>query len=369
MNKKYDVAAFIWPAFTGKEPRAYQFWEKKIGEWQTVQTAIKKGNGSQWPRKPLWGYQDEADPEVMEMQIEEAVKHGVNVFIYDWYWYDRRPFLEQCLNDGFLKAKNTEKMKFCLMWANHNANNAWDKRLSDEDPLEVIWQGSVDRKEFDIIADRIINKYFIQPNYYLYDGCPVFMIYDISSFIDGVGNIEKANEALEYFRERVKKAGFKDLHLILVMNDVLNNTTGVDRLNSEYSLEQVTQGIRFDAATHYHFCHVVTPKGDYAKITEQVFGEWDKMNEKIDIPYYPNVALGWDNNPRFTKEMPFVVTNNTPENVGKMLQGAMDYIDAHEGQNPLIIVNSWNEWTESSYLEPDDLYGYGYLEVFKEKLK
>ncbi len=23
--------------------------------------------------------------------------------------------------------------------------------------------------------------------------------------------------------------------------------------------------------------------------------------------------------------------------------------------------NSWNEWTETSYLQPDDLYGYGYL--------
>ena len=104
MKKQYDVAAYIWPAYTGDEPRTRIFWPEGMGEWQSVKAAQAKFPGHQWPRKPLWGYVNEADPYVMEMEIEAAVDHGVNVFIYDWYWYDRRPFLENCLNDGFLKA-------------------------------------------------------------------------------------------------------------------------------------------------------------------------------------------------------------------------------------------------------------------------
>ena len=152
MKRKYDVAAYIWPAYTGDEARTRMFWKEGIGEWQSVKNSAPKENGYYWNRKPLWGYQNEADPNVMHDQIEQAVKHGVNVFIYDWYWYDNRPFLENCLNDGFLKADNRDKMQFYLMWANHDANHYWNIDLSDDYGNTVIWQGAVGRNAFETVV-------------------------------------------------------------------------------------------------------------------------------------------------------------------------------------------------------------------------
>ena len=53
--KRYDVAAYIWPAYTGDEPRAHIFWPERMGEWQTVRASQGRFPGHAWPRRPLWG--------------------------------------------------------------------------------------------------------------------------------------------------------------------------------------------------------------------------------------------------------------------------------------------------------------------------
>lgn len=364
--RKYDIAAFIWPAYTGDEPRTRIFWPEGIGEWQTIREAKPKFEGHNWPRKPLWGYVNEADPKVMEMQIETAISYGVNVFIYDWYWYDKRPFLEQCLNNGFLRASNNKDMTFYLMWANHNAPCVWDKRLSDiEHTLPYIWNGAVDRSEFEQIAHRMINNYFNKDNYYKIDGKPVLMIYELQTLLDGLGGIEGTISAFEWFRTEAVKAGFNGLHLQAVKwgENFDLNLSGVD---GEQIVDQAEIIIKmgFDSVTNYQFVHLTDVKRDYMEVLEDVCDIYEKMKE-YPLDYYPHVSVGWDNNPRHQMLRPTIMTNSTPENFEKALRKAKEYIDTQNSSVSLITINSWNEWTEGSYLEPDDLYGYGFLEAVK----
>lgn len=362
---KYDIAAYIWPAYTGDELRTRCFWEEGMGEWQSVKNAVKKYPEHNWPRKPLWGYVNEANPDVMEMEIECAARHGVNVFIYDWYWYDERPFLENCLNDGYLKAKNNDLVKFYIMWANHDANNLWNINLSDDFGDVVQWKGSVDMDTFKVVVHRMLDKYFSHPSYYKINGEPVFMIYDLPNFIRGVGGVEKAKEAIEYFRNETVKAGFPGLHLQLTAWGKNNlNYSGVDANGSADECNFSDLG--FDSLTNYQFVHFANPDRDYLEILEDVAKEYKRIDEEYNIDYYPHVSVGWDNNPRYKRFKWGVTRNNTPENFEKGLRMAKKYIDTHDLPVNLITINSWNEWTETSYLEPDDLYGYGYLEAIKK---
>ena len=55
MEKKYDIAAYIWPSYH-KDERSRIFWPAGIGEWETVLKNKAKFEGHSQPRMPLWGY-------------------------------------------------------------------------------------------------------------------------------------------------------------------------------------------------------------------------------------------------------------------------------------------------------------------------
>ena len=365
--KKYDVAAYVWPAYTGDEPRTRIFWPEGYGEWQTVRTAIKRYDEHTWPRRPLWGYVNEADPYVMEMEIDAAADHGVNVFIYDWYWYDGRPFLEQCLDNGFLKARNNHRMKFFLMWANHTAESLWDRRTSEF--FTPIWDGAVNRETFDkVIVKRTIEKYFSHPSYYKIDGKPVYMLFDLQNLVRGLGGVAETLDALQYFRDETVKAGFSglELHLTIRSRDYMAN-----KLDEETTILDFINKVGFDGVTHYNFFDYAKMNRSYTDILEDVKAEWQYVDETVKAPFYPHVSLGWDNTLRFREpRRKWLCYENTPENIEKGFRLAKDYLDAHpERKAPLVVVNSWNEWTEGSYLHPDDLNGYGYLEACRRVFK
>ena len=404
-KKTYDVAAYIWPAYHN-DPRWSEIglFPDGKGEWEAVYSARPKFEGHRQPRVPLWGYFDETDPRMQEKIIRTATKYGVNTFIFDWYWFDNRPFLEDVLDKGFLGARNNGKMKFYLMWANHLATAYWDRHESDKS--KYYWRGEVTREVFEGFTDHIIRDYFTRDNYYIIDGKPVFAIYEVGTFIRGVGGIDEAREALESLRAKCVKAGLPGVHIQAIMWSALPETpsrvaavgaageaagsaagdaaggavgsaaggaageaAGSAAGDGGVSQENTLRTLGFDSITNYQWCHLVPANMDYQSWGEKGQAFYEKYDREISVPYFPHVSIDWDNNPRYPGPAQPCVTGVTPEKFEGFLRKAKAYADAHPDQPPLVTINAWNEWSEGSCLEPDTYYKYGFLKAVKKVFK
>jgi len=365
MPHTFDLAAYYWPAYHD-EPRWRRFMPAGQGEWQTVRQAAPKFPGHRQPRVPLWGYRDEADPAVMAQKIDAAVSHGVNVFIFDWYWYGNQPFLEDALDLGFLGATNHEQMRFYIMWANHDATTLWD--LEQSHAPRVIWPGAADRASFEAATQRLIERYFGHPAYYKIDGRPVLSIYELGTLIHGLGGLAATRDAMDGLRARVRQAGFPGLHLQAILWDNIPATLGMVPGDRTPTQADTIQALAIDSLTNYQWCHYVRPTGDYQAWGEAAVAAWDPWAAEFAVPFFPHVSIGWDTNPRFKALQPDLITGDTPERFAAFLQRALAFVEARQLSPRLITLNSWNEWSESSYLEPDSANGFAYLEAVKATL-
>ena len=83
----YYVCAYIWPSCHDDSLGHKYLWPQGDGEWEVIKQGNPRFPGHYQPKQPLWGYEHDDDPKVVEKWIDTALKYGVNTFVYDWYWF------------------------------------------------------------------------------------------------------------------------------------------------------------------------------------------------------------------------------------------------------------------------------------------
>lgn len=373
---KAQVAAYYFPNYH-LDARNIRLHGPNWTEWELVRRAEPRFEGHQLPNRPAWGETDEADPRQMAQKINAAADHGIDTFIFDWYWYDDGPFLERGLDIGFLNAENNDRMKFALMWANHDWLDIHPMKACHNtlDNATVLYPGAVTAETFETIMDVCIERYFKHPAYWLIDGCPYFSIYELTKLISGIGSVEKVRKLFDLFRSKVRAAGFKDLHL----NAIVWNNPVLPGETAPSDPKMLVDALGFNSLNSYvwihHYSSEKFPTVDYNEVCDAYFEYWKKADTKYSQTYYPNVTMGWDASPRTVQSdvyqnhgYPFMYTiaNNTPENFKKALERVRDRLALCSIPNPFLTINAWNEWTEGSYLEPDQRNGIKYLEAIRD---
>jgi hypothetical protein len=369
----YEIAAYYFPDYHPNDNRNRVRFGAGWSEWELVKHAKPRWSGHDQPKVPLWGYVDESDPKVMEKKIETASEYGIDAFIFDWYYYDVGPFLEKCLEQGYMQADNNTQVKFAIMWANHNWIDIHP--LSKKDRLKgpkLPYPGKISLETWERMTDYIIKKYFHHPSYWKVDGKPYFSIYDLSRFIQIFGSVEKTRKAVEAFRRKAIDSGLPGLNLNAVVwgRQIL---PGEERVANPFKL---VKNLGFDSFTSYVWIHHVAlpefPQTPYTYVQQKYFEYAKSVADTFDLPYYPNVTMGWDSSPRTRQDDPFenlgypfmaTISGNTPRAFENALGEMKSFLQSHPQCENTFNINCWNEWTEGSYLEPDSIHKEAYLEA------
>ncbi len=372
----YEIAAYYFPNYHPGDARNNARFGAGWSEWELVKNAKPRFPEHDQPKVPLWGYGDESDPEVMEEKIGAAADYGIDAFIFDWYYYDDGPFLEQCLEEGYMKSSNNKRVKFALMWANHDWIDIHP--LGKKDLLQgpkLLYPGKITPATWEKMSNYIIQHYFHHPSYWFVNGKPYFSVYDLNRFMQIFGSVEKTKEAISVFRQKVVESGLPGLNLNAVVwgRTILPNeqlVIDVDRLINE---------LGFDSFTSYVWIHHVVlpqfPQTPYSYVQKKYFEYAEAVTDSFDLPYYPNVTMGWDSTPRTKQDDPYenigypfmaTISENTPEAFEIALTEMKTFLQNHPQCGNTFNINCWNEWTEGSYLEPDSVNKTAYLKAILE---
>ena len=345
-------------------------------EWELVKDAEPRWEGHDQPKVPAWGYTDEADPAAMAQKIDAAADHGIDAFIFDWYYYDDGPFIEAGIEKGFFGAKNNDRIKFGVMWANHDWIDIQPAKRHVEPTLQ--FPGKITPETWARMTTFLVETYFSHPSYWMVDGKPYFSVYDLTLLLASFGSVEATRTALDAFRAKCVAAGLPGLHL----NAVVWGRAILPGEQAPTDPAVVVKALGFDSVSSYVWIHHVAldvfPETGYNDVLEKYLAFADEHAKVMPAPYFPNITMGWDSSPRTTQSdvfdvwrYPYMATmgGNTPENFEKACRAVHDWVKAHPELPQMVTVNCWNEWTEGSYLEPDEKHGMAYLEALGRVFK
>ena len=177
------------------------WWGKGFTEWTNVTAAHPVYRGHHQPKLPAdLGFYDLRLEDVRLAQTELAQRHGIDGFMYYYYWFAGQRLLN--LPIEALAAGETP-MPFCIMWANENWTRRWDGRSSD-----ILIGQDYDRVPAEAFIDDVM-EVLRDDRYLRVDGKPLLAVYRPAQ----MGNFA---EVLATWRRRAREEGVGELVVLAV---------------------------------------------------------------------------------------------------------------------------------------------------------
>lgn len=352
-NSNERLIAFYLPQFhTFKENDEWH--GKGFSEWTNVTKAIPQFTGHNQPQLPIdVGFYDLSTDKVMYRQIELAKNYGIYGFCFHYYWFSGKRLMEKPIFN-YLNNKELD-LPFCLCFANEN----WSKNWDGGDKEVLIEQKFLEDDPKQFAQD--IMPFFADERYIKINNKPILVVYKPQLF---------KKEILKNFvyelNKKAKENGLDGVYLIMA------KTQDIETNPEEFFMDAV---VEFPPHIIDRYAKQVIKK-TYLNpfFNGRVFDmeEFIKNQEflyETDYKLYKTVFPSWDNTARkaYTGASVFEISL---ELYKKWLKDCINWTKENNNKDEqFIFINAWNEWAEGAHLEPDQKYGYAYLQATKEVLE
>lgn len=378
-KNKARVIAFYLPQY---HPIAEndKYWGKGFTEWTNVATAKPLFKGHYQPQIPAdLGFYDLRLSEIRKAQAEMASECGVEGFCYWHYWFGNgKKVLERPFNEVLTSGE--PHFPFCIGWANHSwSNKTWMKNKAFQKETMIFEQIYPGKEDYTAHFYDVLPA-FKDERYIKIDGKPLFLVFNAEDIPDNKKFIDLWQKlAVEnglkgiYFIARVSATGrfsLKNFDYTSIVEDRYKKTLreGYDGINSDttrYAEIKVEGTLKkmFRAgiarATGINFLY----RYDYKKIMNNFYLPIEK-EENV----YPQILPRFDRTPRAGRNAR-VYDNCTPQLFGKSVDKALEIVKEKTPEHRIIFLQSWNEWGEGNYMEPDLKFKHGYLDELKKRIR
>jgi lipopolysaccharide biosynthesis protein len=348
-NKAVKLICFYLPQFH-PIPENNAWWGDGFTEWSNVKPAKPQFVGHYQPHVPSeLGYYNLLDSGIQHRQIELAKLYGIEGFCFYFYWFGGKRLLETPLQN-YLKDDSLD-LPFCLCWANENWSRRWDGLDND------ILIAQKHSPEDDIAFIQHVSQYMRDSRYIRIDNKPLLLVYRPNL-------LPSAKKTAGRWRQWCRDQGIGDIYLAYTQS-----FEAVDPAN-----------FGFDAAIEFppnnssppNVTDKVQPLHDDFACNVydwNIFVDRSQNYKKPSYTLFRGVCPSWDNTARRNNKSS-ILLNSSPLGYQQWLFNAIGET-VERFSNPeerLIFINAWNEWAEGAHLEPDQRYGYAYLDATRMAL-
>ena len=280
--------------------------------------------------KTFLGWYDEGLAEVSDWEIKWLYENGVDFELYCWY-NDRTnaPMqgtgLSDAIHNGHFKAKYGDLMKFAIIWEAAKGARTCEEGFKNH--LVPYW----------------MDHFFSDDRYFTVDNKVVVSVFGYDGLIRDFGSPEKVAESFDYVREQVKTLGYDGALFIACA-----------------APNEKVKACGFDAVHSYSWA-----MGGYSP--EFTKKRMSAQLETGSVHVIPTVSSGF-NGIAWKYER---TGQMSTEDMGEMFRWIKEEVlpqneGEEEWKKKFVMLSTWNEYGEGTYMCPSGLNGFGYLEEIKK---